>query len=395
MLRKIISLTFILLIFCQTVFAHTAEIENSGAGRYKSVRLTPEIYNNANSDLSDLRLRDDKGEDLPYFIRGGPTINLENVSESYSMSLINAYSKDDEFYFDYRLASKPGGDIIATSLKFWTDDAGFAKNISLYGSYDNRNWDFIKNDTLYNVDGRQKLEIFFGKEQKFTHYRVKLGNNLEKISFSEARLIYSADTRSEAYFSQTLEPDFSVETRGRETEITIKKTKNLRLAYVTIETDSMFKREVSAPFGTGKELYNLTFGETNYSDTTLLFGGNIIPGDELVLTVHNGDDKPININKITMAYYADDLIFEDNGSAVYALDFEANGGKTAPVYDIARYKDEILKGAIDSLEIKEVTFKSPAPAPESYDYQMVFNITVVAVAIILGLVILFRLRRKA
>jgi hypothetical protein len=70
-LKRIISvsLVFVWLLGGLEVYAHTATIENSGEERFKAVRLSAQVVNLANHDLSDLRLYDADGEEVPYTIR--------------------------------------------------------------------------------------------------------------------------------------------------------------------------------------------------------------------------------------------------------------------------------------------------------------------------------------
>jgi hypothetical protein len=92
-----------------------AVIENQGEHQYKSVKLTPEIYNRSASDLSDLRIKDANGENVPYFINRVRREEYETVAESYPMTLTNSYTMGDSFYFDYRVSDIPDRDVIATS----------------------------------------------------------------------------------------------------------------------------------------------------------------------------------------------------------------------------------------------------------------------------------------
>jgi len=390
MLKKIISVAFLLTLICSYALAHTAIIENEGENRYKAVRLTPEIYNNANCDLSDILIKDEHGENVPYFINSGNQTKYATDRPTYPMILINSYTKDNYFYFDYKVKNIPNMDIAATSIEMTTMSTGFAKNIEIYGSYDNINWEFVQRDALYSIDGKSKLDIEFTKTQKYTHYRFKLGNNLEKISFSSVTLICNYFTREKIYFVESITPDFSVEEKDKITYINIKGLKNLRLGEVIIDTDSMFKRNVSTPFLTSKELYNLSFKDAEYTDTAIPFNWRISKDDILVLKINNGDDKPINIKGIIVRYYADELVFEGGKSKKYAIHFGADGAKIAPVYDIERYKNEILKGKIDRLDI---ILDKTTKGPEQYNYKMIFNVVVVIVAAVLGLLILTRLRK--
>ena len=276
MFRRIISVLFALASVCVVASANTAIIENIGENRYKAIGLIPEIYNKANSDLSDLRIIDKNGEYVPYFIRSG-----------------------------------------------------------------------------YQTGRREKLT-----------------------------------------------PEFRTEEKDRETRIYIEGLKNLRLGEITVGTDSMFRRVVEvSSFGIRRELYNLSFGDTVYRDTAIPFDRDTGREDILTLIIYNGDDRPINITGIEVWYYADELVFEGGEGETYTLRFGADSGVKAPVYDIVKYEDEILKGNIDLLEIHSITFEEiqpePKPEPEQYDFKMIFNIVVMAVAALLGVLILLKLRKNA
>jgi hypothetical protein len=391
--RKIISLVFLLITAAVNAFAHTATVENGGENRYKAIRLTPEIYNNANVTLSDLRITDGSHEEVPYFINSGNRAERQADRQTYPMTLIHSYTKDDDFYFDYRVREIPDRDIAATSLEVTTQSAGFAKNIAVYGSYDNVNWEFAQNGSFYRVDGASKLNITFDKIQKYTHYRLRLGNNLERISFDTVTLARDEVTRENIYFIESITPAFRVEEQDRTTVVYVGGLRNLRLAELTLDTDSMFQRNVTSPGG-NKELYHLSLNGEAYTDTTIAYHGQPAPDSDFALTIHNGDDKPIHVKGITVKYYADELVFEDRGSDGYTLFFSKDSNARPPVYDVAGYKNEILKGGIDRLDIKTVALDQAESEPEQYDYRMLFNVVTIAVAVLLGLLIVLKLRKK-
>lgn len=391
MLKRIISTIFFMCFFSTTAFAHTGEIQISGENKYKAIRLTPEIYNNANSNLSDILIKDSNGENVPYFINTGFQRGYEG-RESYPMELINSYTKDNSFYFDYKLTTERESDTVATSVEVSTNNTNFAKIVDVYGSYDNLHWEFIQNDKLYNIDDKSKFSIEFNKPQKYTHYRFKLANNLEKISFEAVNLVYSIAINEKNYFIENLTPAFSIEDKDKTTFVKIEGLKNLRLCSVTIETDSMFKRIAKAPLASGKEIYNLSLNETSYTDTTLQLDWQISQEDIYIITITNNDDKPINITGITVRYYADEVVFEGNANESYTFYFGTDATKTSPVYDITKYKDEILKGRIDKVTISAINYDKENEKSEERDYKVIFNIVVTGITVLLGGLILFRLR---
>ena len=366
---------------------------NGGVNRYKSIRLTPEIYNHSNGDLSDLRVKDSQGKFTPFFINSGNLLEYESDREESPMELINAYTKDYSFYFDYKVVSVPNRTVLATSIETATNSSGFAKNIEVFGSYDDRYWEFIQNDDLYSIGGVSKLNVDFIEPQKYTHYRFKLGNNLERIKFESVTLVFKSYSQEYAYFIESMAPEFSVMEEEKQTVVHLNGLLNLRLAEITIHTDSMFKRYVTDPNGRDEELYNLNFENASYADTSISYFGQINSYIDFTLRINNGDDAPVEIKGITVKYYADDLVFEDKGGDRYTLSFGRNEAAKAPEYDIAKYKIEILKGEVDRLGLSVESLPDPDKSPSQVDYKLIFNIVIIAVAVLLGALVLLKLRK--
>jgi hypothetical protein len=167
--KSLLILLFLFAPLAPSLFSHDADIKIEGENHYKSVRLIPQIYNAAHSNLSDLLIKNGD-ENIPYFINSSIG-KINETRETYLLRLINAYKEDDNFFFDYKLASEPNSDIIATSMEFSTNNAGFAKSVDVFGSYDNIHWEFVQSDMLYAVESKSKLGINFNRPQKYTHYR--------------------------------------------------------------------------------------------------------------------------------------------------------------------------------------------------------------------------------
>ena len=95
----------------------------------------------------------------------------------------------------------------------------------------------------------------------------------------------------------------------------------------------------------------------------------------------------------SVRYYADELVFEGNEDESYTLVFGADASKRAPVYDIERYKNEILNGAIDKAVLGEIVYVTEE-IPQERDYKVVFNVIIIFVTLLLGTVIVLKLKKK-
>lgn len=402
MLKKLICSTFLaIFIFNYSVFAvgflSSGQIEITGTKKYKAVKLTPQIYNNTNENLADIMIYDSKNEAVPYFINSY-TENSSETKITYPMKLINSFTVDstnEKFYgVDYTLVTPQKNDILATSIEVETDNKNFAKKLELLGSYDGNSWETVQSDILYDVDGNKKLEIFFSGAKKFTYYRFKMLNNLEQIAFSSVKLNFNNITKQKESFIATIYPQFNVEEVGKTTVIKISGLKHVKVDSITIETDSMFKRSVSFDGSVSKVLYNLSFKDIAYKNTTLSLNSNKITTDIAELRISNGDDKPIKINKIEVKYLQDELVFDGSMGTSYTIKFGNAETIFPPSYDIVNFENDIIAEGYDTLEIKDIKTQAPEAPKPIYDYKWIFNLVILLVALVMGIVIILKLKKN-
>ncbi len=398
MIKRIIASVVILLTLSYTGvyavdFSHSATIESGGNKKYKAVRLTSEIYNNIQGNMADLELYGNRQEPIPYFINSSKDSDFV-LNFTYEMKEINSFVKDDYFYFDYTLKTPQDEDVVASSIKVETENKNFAKEVQILGSYDNIKWEKVKDDIIYYVDGNRKLEIVFDGIKKYTHYRFKISNNLEKLSFTQVMLKHNSVIQEQEYFTDTISPMFTTEEREKITVIKIKGLKNLKLSSITLKTDSMFKRLVTFNGFESKMLYNLEFESTKYKELTLPLAQYRVTTDTAEITITNNDDKPIKILGIEAKYLVDELIFEGSNADEYTLKYGNSESPIPKSYDISNYKDQILKEGYDVLSIKDIKADtSKIPDKQKVDYKLVFNIVLCTIAVVLGIIIIKKLKK--
>lgn len=389
-------------------FSSSAEIVNGGSKKYKAVKLVPPLYNNTNSNLSDIMLYDENNEPVPYFINSY-TETSSKTNASFPMKLIKSFTVSDvasdeansidmkykHSFADYALVTPQENDVLATSIEVTANNTGFAKNVELFGSYDGNSWESVQNDILYDVDGNKKLEIPFLGVKEYTYYRFKILNNLENISFNAVTLNYNNIVKNKENYTASIFPQYSAQTVDKTTVIKIKGLKNLKVESITIKTDSMFKRAVSFEGVASKTLYNLNFKDTQYNDTVLPLNSYKVKEAEAELIIQNGDDKPININEIQVNFLLDELIFDGSNGDKFTLKFGNSKVTTPPSYDIANYKDEIIREGYDVLDMGEIKVQqqNQEQAEPTQDFSWIFNIVISVVAVIMGVVIVLKLKK--
>ena len=370
-------------------FRYTVPVIAQEEGTYTSVRLTPQIINKLNSDFSDL-LFWSENQAVPYFIHGYSLSKSESTTE-YEMVLSDAYVKDSFQYLDYKLSEESSDDIVATSLQM-ISLGQFSKEIALYGSYDGIHWDFVREDSIHQVDGSRKLFVELRPEEKYTWYRFRISGNQEPVTFEQVWLEYRVDVAAKNFFVETLSPDMEIRQEEKTTVVILSGLKNLEISEIEFETDSMFKRNVYVN-GKPHELYNLTFGSENYRDLTINLDGYQCLSDELEIRIENGDDMPIQLSSVSLSYLAYDVIFQNTRNPIVL--YFGNDEAEKPRYDIAAYKENILSQGYSKANIGEM-IELPAETPDEADktdYTTIFNVVIIVVAVSLAAVLLVRIKK--
>ncbi len=375
-------------------FSYSADIENHGEKNYKAVRLTAEVYNNLSENMADIMIFDNKNEPVPYFINNFNE-SKESTHNSYELELVNSFVKEDSFYYDYALKDAVPEDVTATSMELLSGSENFAKQLELFGSYDNTHWEKVQDDIIYNVDGSSKPYINFNGSKKYTCYRIKLFNNMEKVEFSTVKLNYDRTLQNREYFIETLSPEYSTEEKGNTTVINLKNIKNLKLSKVSIKTESTFKRKATFNDSMTKTLYNLEFNNVKYRDLAIPLESYLNTKNEAEVTIENNDDKPVEITGVEVEYLVDELVFKGSETGDFTLKYGSNKLNTPKSYDISNYKDQILTEGYDLLNIDNINKVAASEQPEeiNVNYKLIFNIIIIIVAVVLGFIVVKKLKK--
>jgi hypothetical protein len=371
-------------------FRYAAPLTSEDGAEYTSVRLSPEIIGKLRNDLADLLIVSED-RPVPYFLNSYSIAQSASV-KTYELALSDSYRKDSFQYLDYKFPAEPLMDIVATSVNM-TASSQFVKDITLYGSYDGMNWSFIKDDSIHQVESSRKLSVPLLPGEKYTHYRFRVSGGQEPIDFGRVWLEYSVDIVSKDFFIETLTPAVTVAQDGKTTVAVLNGLRNLVLSEIEIETDSMFKRNVYVN-GVAHTLYNLTFGSDRYRDLVIPMNRYQCASDRLELRIDNGDDSPIHLESVSVSYLTYDMVFQNTQTP--AVLYFGNTEIAGPLqYDIIRYKEYILAQGYGKADISEIS-ALPVEPPEELnipDYTALFNVTIIAAAVLLAGLLIARLKK--
>lgn len=383
------------LIICFSIFANSYKIISSGKHDYKALKLTPEIYNNINPNFSGIYIQNLNKKNIPYFTLSSSE-NIEILKEEYTLTLLNSFFKENNYFLDYGLPPKENTDILSNAITFSFDDKDFFKEVEVFGSYDNVKWEKIKDDSLYKTPNEIKNQIDFDNILKYNFFRIKFKNVLNPIKILDSKLILFQNNFSLKKFEETFEPKFTYKTENSLSTLEIFNLKNLKIKSIEFITDDIFKREFSS-LGVTEILYNLNFKSNKKSNTTMHFSGEVFKENSIKIYIKNNADHELNIKKVRVTYYLDYLIFQNKNNDPLFLNCFSNDTNFL-IFDIVNYKTEVLKESIDLVKYEKIAI--PSTIQKKYipkktnNYKSIFNLLIIILGIFLSILILNHLSKN-
>ena len=162
----------------------------------------------------------------------------------------------------------------------------------------------------------------------------------------------------------------------------------MRLKRIFLQSEGNFKRQFEVGEETKLEcetdwIYQLRFQDLNISNNSINLN-TPTAAEQVTIKIFNFDNRPLPIKSITVDYYIDKVIFEDDGQAPYRLYF-GNEKANQPYYDLELYKAHIQKekqdlGILKKLvQIREFTL----PRKSQLNMGYLFNGIIVLISLLL------------
>lgn len=380
-----------------TSWKYNKELILQGSQSYKYFYLDEDIYREANSSLSDLRLVDKDQFFVPYYLQNTYE-DMEWQVQEYTSRLVGTATKNHTSSFDFEVQSIPKNeDIRADTLVLGLQSSEFLKHIEIYGSYDGHQWEYIKNDTIYQTAQFKKLEIDLGQVYKYTFYRVALLHNVEAYTL-DSLILNRNDLKweSKKYERQKKAP-FTHVVEGKRSMITIPNPDRLRIVGIELKIPGVFQRSYRVianendPIATQEnEIYQLSFKEAQVTHSKINFY-QPVQSEKLTLSIDNQDNRPLQIESVEILFSLDKLVFEDSGSGPYLL-YYGNPEALQPVYEIQGWKKHIEKEEQDLVKLGPASLvHNQAAASKPYWLQQQFLLN--GAIILASLILLFVLTR--
>ncbi len=392
--------------FAENITEWSAEkqIEITGENEFKYIWLDEEVYRHVKHNLNDIRLIDESGNFIPYFVDNIYT-KMEGVTQLFNLQLIDTKNMKDKELFDFQVnRNNTNKDVTINYMELDVRGQNYVKEINIYGSYDGVLWEFITKDKIYNIDNMNKTNLYFNSIKKYNFYRFEILNNIEGVKINDITG-YKNDTNTytSRYYKQK-ELKHSLENKNKSTYLYLNNFDRLHIHKINIETSDTFRRNYEIYLNGEEhsdymgEIYNLNLKNLQTKNTEINLP-NGTKNTELKIKINNGDDKPLNISRILVTYSVDKIIFKANQKANYKLLYK-NDISEKPMYDIEKNKLYILNEKMDECKLGSIVVNNATAiddekikkADNTEFYKVMFNILTGMVSV--GLVIFIGIKLK-
>lgn len=373
----------------------SAPVEFQGQEKYKAVFLTKEVYQDTANDLADLRLVDNTGNQVPYYIVSSSQV-LQRTESTISTRLIDSFEAGDDKYFDYAVNTPPNTDPIANTLKFSLPVGNFLKHLEIYGSYDNVNFQKVANGYLYQVESKQKSQVALEKNSNYRYYRIRVINHAEELALSTLELVNVQVSSEWQKYQQKTDLHYDVKSQNHETVITLDNPQRLRVKQLMLDVDGNFQRTYRVysdnnhnMLQTG-ELFNLSYAGIEISGQTISFSSPLT-APRLIIKIADRDDRPLTIKNIEAEYHVDKLVFPIMSDATSYHLYWGNPKTENPRYEIALQQKYIEEEQQEICVLGPVISHSQPPTVPCSDGSYLFNGAIAVTSLILIFIVLRRM----
>jgi hypothetical protein len=306
-----------------------------------SAQIDAETYNHSKEDLSDLRVVDDNGKEVPYKLEILESTKELKRFEPRLYNLSNIPNEYTEFYLDM------GENIeMINKLHMVTPDKNFRRKVEILGSDDNKRWFKIRDDAhIFNFhtdDYMAALTDLNFPDTKRRYLKIIIWNKQEKPLEIERCWVYQEEVTK----AQKEEYPFKIASRieneeKKRTEIILDVVyNNIPRDEITLDFASPgYYRSVCVSASTDAENWrNLGSGviyRFNKENKNNVISLGETRERYLKILIYNQDDAPLKIDNISIKGNQQLIYFPAEKDKRYYL-FYGNPDAIKPIYEFVK-----------------------------------------------------------
>lgn len=372
--------------------------------KYALIELDDATFNNSMEELTDLRLIDNQGREVPYYLQPIPYFHDISYTPSadveYPARILNnsvVSGQYSTFILDLQKKSEEPHNL----LNIYTKSTNFLRMVEIEGSDDKVTWHKLATGKhIFSFQEQSNTSIRYN-ESIFRYLRVKVWNKGEKpIEINSAQIQYRKVVPLQEQFLSRVKMTQSEDKDNKNSIIKLDLgSRNIPSHQVNfIIPDDNFRRQVNIEGSNdGKKwshlgediLYSINVDNYKFSKLNLKY--ELGHYRYLKLTIANKDNQPLNFTGVKVVSHARRLLFPYEKQKSYKLYYGNTKaqGVSFDLSDIKNYiKQENLPIFILGKEQANSKFNSKTQRPWSEENSWILVVVLVGVVGVLGIYII-------
>lgn len=346
-LNKFIALIFLTqLSFGQ--YQTTGKLKKVTQNGFHEIIISPEVRSFSKRDLSDIRLFDSKGNEVPYFIQS-PKNSASNTFEEYTIVSKIVSPKKSTSVIIAILSNKSHN-----QLSLFIANSDVEKKYSISGSDDQKEWFGISNSqVLYDLSSTSETSVVKTISYPLNTYRYL------KIDFDDQKTL-PLNVLKAGNFTSQIQKSFLQKVTPKKSVIAennAEKETQIQVLFDAPQVINQISFEISKPTYYSRKaiLYKKVRKETKRK--VVEFDEEIVSFDlnsnikntftigeifekEFFIKIENHDNQPLSISKISYNQKPISIVADLNSDENYILK-TGNKSLTEPEYDLSNFKNNI------------------------------------------------------
>ncbi|TDW47264.1 hypothetical protein EV144_105282 [Flavobacterium sp. 270] len=343
---------FILLLLLANIsfgqFQTTGKLKGVAQNGFHEIRLSPEIRSFSKQDLSDIRIFNSKGNEIPYFIQNSTTISSDSFTEYPIISKKVEPKKSTSIIIEVPSTKNN------KQLSLFIANSDAVKKYSISGSDDQKEWFGISDSqSLYDLNSASEASVVKTISYPLSTYKYL------KIDFDDKKTLPINILKVGNFTTsiQTQSLDLIVPKKSATTEIPSKKETQIHILFDAPQIINQIVFEVSKPTYYNRQvvLYKKTTREIKrksqvYEEEIASFELNsnvknsfTIPEifeKEIFIKIENQDNLPLTIAAVKFNQKPISIIADLDAGESYTLK-TGNKNSIQPDYDLSNFKNKI------------------------------------------------------
>lgn len=359
---KLNKLLLLLLLtnICFGQFQITGKLKEVSQNGFHEIRLSPEIRSFSKQDLSDIRIFNSKGNEIPYFIQNSTNISSDSF-EAYTIVSKKVEPKKSTSIIIAVPSTKKNN-----QLSLFIANSDVLKKYSISGSNDQKEWFGISDSqSLYDLNSTTESSVVKTITYPLSTYKYL------KIDFDDRKTL-PINVLKVGNFTTNIQTQSLQEVIPKKlttTEIPSKKETEIHIVFDTPQIMNQLVFEISKPtyYNRKVTLYKKTKQKVNrkfqvYDEEIASFelNSNVkksftiseIFEKEIFIKIENRDNPSLTISSVKFNQKPISIIADLNAGENYILK-TGNKNLMQPEYDISNFKDNI-NAALPQISIYEV-----------------------------------------